>query len=172
MASNTQETDPKAPDAAAVLPAKPPGMKPLAMNRLKLVCSSSSDIANHFAAVLTSGTPFASVLSPEFWSNHAPQLRVGDSIEVHSDDRSFFGRLYVRDVNKTRADVSKLEFVEFGALAQSNDASLYRVKYAGPHTKWAVERIADGKLVREGFETQDAAELALKGMERSQAKVA
>jgi hypothetical protein len=150
--------NPNAPNLAA---------KPLAMNRLKLICGSSSDIANHFAAVLTSGTPFASVLNPEFWSNHAPQLRVGDSIEVHCDDRSWFGRVYVRDVTRKRASVSQIEFVEFGELAQSTDASLYRVKYAGPHVKWGIELVADGKLVREGLETQEAAEVALKALERS-----
>jgi hypothetical protein len=166
MASNYPAVDPKAPNPAAV-PPKPLGIKPLAMNRLRLICSSSSDIANHFAAVLTSDTPFASVLSPEFWSNHAPQLRIGDSIEVHCDDRLWFGRVYVRDVTKTRACVSQLEFVDFGALAQSNDASLYRVKYAGPHSKWGVERVAEGKLVREGFDSEEAAEVALKSIERS-----
>jgi hypothetical protein len=150
--------NPNAPNLAA---------KPLAMNRLKLICASSSDIGNHFAAVLPSGTSFASVLNPEFWSNHAPQLRVGDLVDLHSDSRSWYGRVYVRDVTKTRASVSQIEFVEFGELAQATDASLYRVKYAGPHVKWGIELVADGKLVREGFETQEAAEVALKGLERS-----
>jgi hypothetical protein len=40
MASNYTAVDPKAPNPAAV-PAKPLGMKPLAMNSLKLICSSS-----------------------------------------------------------------------------------------------------------------------------------
>jgi hypothetical protein len=171
MAQASTVLTPAAPPP--VIPGKPPirpsleQNRPLEQNRLKLICGSASDIANHFAAVLTSGTPFASVLNPGFWSNHAPQLRVGDSIEVHCDSRSWFGRVYVRDVTKTRASVSQLEYVEFGELAQSTDASLYRVKYAGPHVKWGIELVAEGKIVREGFETQEAAEVALKGLERS-----
>jgi hypothetical protein len=164
MAQASTVLTPAAPPP--VIPGKP-AVRPLEQRRLKLICGSSSDIANHFAAVLTSGTPFASVLNPEYWANHAPQLRVGDSIEIHCDDRSWFGRVYVREVTKTRASVSQLEFVEFGELAQSTDASLYRVKYAGPHVKWGIELVAGGKLVREGFETQEAAEVALKGLERS-----
>jgi hypothetical protein len=171
MASNT-EIDPKAVSPIAVPLAKPLGIKPLEMNRLKLVCSSSSDIGNHFAAVLPSGVPFTNTLEPAFWSNHAPSLRVGDTVDVHSDDRLWFGRIYCRDVGKTRALMGKLDFVEFGALAQSNEPTSYRVKYAGLQMKWSVERVSDGKLVRDGFESQEAAELALKGMERSHAKVA
>jgi hypothetical protein len=161
----TAET--KVAQALALLPAKP-----LANNRLRLICASSSDICNRFAAVLPAGTSFAATLDPAFWSNVSSQLRVGDVVEIHSDSRGFYGTVYVRDTAKTRAQVARLEFHEFEVLAQSADPTSHRVKYLGPHMKWGIERIADGKPVREGFENQEAAELALKGMERSTSKVA
>jgi len=150
----------------AVVPAKP-----LEQRRLKLIAASASDIGNHWGAVLTTGTPFAATLQPEFWSNHASQLRPGDQIDIHSDGREFYGRLYVRDATKLRAFVGKIEFVEFNALASSTEAATHRVKYGGPHLKWVIERIADGKVIKDGLE-QEAAEQALKAIERSLAKVA
>jgi hypothetical protein len=102
----------------------------------------------------------------------AAQLRVGDQIEIHSDGRDFFGRLYIRDVSKTRAEVGRLEFHEFDTLTQSAEPSAYRVKYAGLHSKWSVERVSDGRLMREGCEDQETAQTALKAMERSMNKVA
>jgi hypothetical protein len=156
--------DPKAAPAnpLALLPAKP-----LPANRLKLICASSSDIGNRHAAVLPGGTKFASALDPAFWSNVASQLRIGDVVEIHTDERTFFGTVYVRDVTRTRAQVARLEFHEFGAPLQSNDASPYRIKHQGPHLKWVIERIADGKIVRDGFETTEEAQTAAKALERT-----
>jgi hypothetical protein len=151
----------------ALLPAKP-----LPHNRLKLICASSSDIGNRHAAVLLSGTKFTSALDPGFWANVASQLRIGDVVEVHCDDRTFYGTIYIRDVTKTRAQVARLEFHEFGALAQSTDAAPYRIKHQGPHLKYVIERVADAKIIRDGFETAEDAQAAAKGMERSLSKVA
>ena len=163
------------PDVAEAKPGFPLAVvpaKPLANNRLKLICSSASDIGNHWAAIVPAGVSFAAVLHPEFWSNHSTQLRAGDVIDVHADGREFFGRVYVRDTARTRTSVAKLEFHEFGALMQSAEPLSHRVEYAGLHSKWAIRRMADGKLIKEGLESQEAAELALKGMERSMNKVA
>lgn len=161
----------KPADPITLVPPKPLA-KPLPNNRLRLIVSSSSDICNRFAAVLPTGMPFEAALEPGFWSNVCSQLRISDIVEIHSDGRGFYGEVYVRDTAKTSAQVAQLEFVEFDMLAQSSEPSSHRVKYGGPHVKWAIERVADGKLVREGFENQEAAETALKAMERSMSKVA
>ena len=93
------KTTPDASDTSAAIevkptpPGPPPLLKPLANNRLRLVMASSSDIENHFAAVLPVGTEFSECLKPEYWSNHADRLRVGDVITVHADDRKFFAQL-------------------------------------------------------------------------------
>ena len=88
--------------------------------------------------------PFEAALEPGFWSNVSTQLRISDIIEIHSDTRGFFGSLYVRDTGKTSAQVAQLEYHEFDVLTQSAEPSSHRVKYAGPHVKWAIERVADG----------------------------
>jgi hypothetical protein len=105
-------------------------------------------------------------------SNVSTQLRIGDVIDVHADDRNVFGRLYLRDPGRTRTFVARLEYHEFDALASAAEPSSHRVKYGGPHTKWGVERIADGKLVVEGLADKEAAEVALKDIERSLNKAA
>jgi hypothetical protein len=163
---NIQPMAPPAHPIAVLVP------KPLVNNRLKLICSSASDIGNHWAAVLPIGVSFSAALQPEFWSNLSTQLRIGDVIDIHGDARDFFGRVYVRDTGRTRASVAKLEYHEFDALAPAGDPSSHRVKYSGPHTKWGIERIADGKLVKDNLDSKEAAEVALKGMERANVKVA
>jgi len=57
------------------------------------------------------------------------------------------------------------------ALVSSAEAISHRVKYGGRHLKWVIERVADGKVVKDGLE-QEAAEQALKAIERSLSKVA
>ena len=161
------EAKPASPITVMKTPAKP-----LQNNRLRLIVSSSSDICNRFAAVLPTGVPFEAALEPGFWANVCSQLRISDIVEIHSDGRGFYGTVYVRDTSKTRAQVAQLEFHEFDTLSEAADPSSHRVRYAGPHSKWGIERVADGKLVRESFESQESAEQALKAMNLSMSKVA
>jgi len=93
-------------------------------------------------------------------------------VEIHTDERTFYGTIYVRDVSKVRAQVARLEYHEFSEAVQSTDASPYRIKHQGPHLKWVIERIADGKIVKEGFETADEAQAVAKAMERTMSKAA
>jgi hypothetical protein len=149
----------------------PKECKPLANGRLRVIRSSESDIANLWAAVTITGTKWDDVLTPEFWSLHAHRLRVGDTVEIHTDDQRYFGRVLVRQVsgaggNKTRASVAQLELHEFDRLKPSDDIATHRVEHKGPHLKWCVVRIADGKIVAEGHDTRDAAESAMKAIVR------
>ena len=84
--------EPKPAEPITVVPPKPPA-KPLANNRLRLICASSSDICNRFAAVLPAGTPFEAALEPGFWSNVCSRLRISDVVEIHSDTRGFYGEV-------------------------------------------------------------------------------
>jgi hypothetical protein len=161
--------------APALTPAAPPPgaparpqIKPLEQRRLKLVCSSASDIGNRWAVVIPADVSFEAVLAPAFWANVAPQLRVADIVDVHSDDRSLFATLYVREVGRARVSIAQVQHVRFGELETTNEpASLHRTRYAGPHNKWIVERISDRKIVRERCETKEDAETALKAIEAS-----
>jgi len=165
---------PADPVAAALAAAgAKPELKPLAVARLKIIRSSESDVGNLFAAVTPSGTPFEHVLDPKFWSNLAGRLRIGDTIEVHTDDQLYFGRLLVRDVtgtgaNRNRASVAQLELHKFGEVDRmaTADAITHRVEHKGPHLKFAVVQIADGKVVSDGHETAEAAEAKLRALVR------
>jgi hypothetical protein len=168
--NNADVIEAKPANPITVMPKTP--AKPLQANRLRLIVSSASDISNKFAAVLPTGTPFTAALEPGFWANVCSQLRISDVIDVHSDTRLFFGTIYVRDTSKTSAQVAQLEYHEFDTLAESVEPASYKVKYSGPHSKWSIERVADGKLVRESFESQESAEQALKAMDISMSKVA
>jgi hypothetical protein len=156
-----------APAAVPVQAATTKPLRPLQNNRLKLVCSSASDVGNHWAIVVPADVTIETVLLPEFWSNVAPQLRVADTVDVHGDGRDFYAKLYVRDVSRARVSLGLIQHTTFDALAESSEPRAHRVKYAGPHSKWVMERIADGRIMKDGCETKEAAEDALKAIERS-----
>jgi hypothetical protein len=145
---------------------KPP-IKPLEQRRLKLICSSASDLGNEWAIVVPSGTTIETILDPSYWANVASSLRIADSVTAHWDDRSALAKLYVTETARTRVSVSKIFHVELDAPAESAEPRAYRVKYSGPHTKWVVERVSDGRVVKEGCETKESAESAMRAHERS-----
>jgi len=186
MAQASKDTQPAAADQAApadgkpLFPPSPPlPMRPLAKGRLKLICASACNFGNLHGAVLPAGTPFEHVFSEEFWANHAGDLRPNDQIDILSDDSRFYGRVYVRMVSgstagqKTRANVAKISYVEFDeAPVPASHAAAYRTEYCGPHKRWCVMRIADGKPVAENLESEEAAATQMKGLERSLVKAA
>jgi hypothetical protein len=69
----------------AEVTAPPKQLRPLAAPRLKIIRSSESDFGNLFGAVTPAGTDFEDVLRPDYWSLHAMKLRIGDTIEVHTE---------------------------------------------------------------------------------------
>lgn len=167
--SPAAESLPAAASVAAAAPAttaKPAAPKPiekltgivkgLPENRLKLVLSSSADMGNGFAAVLPSGVKFEEALDPAFWAHCAYKLRAGDEITVHSDEMSFYGRLYVRDVSapsqqkmNNRAVVSVIEFKEFDPVARDAKTKTHEVVHLGPHMQWCVRSLKDSRVVKE-----------------------
>lgn len=139
-------------------------VKGLPESRLKLVLSSAADMGNGFAAVLPSGVSFEEAKDPAFWAHCAYKLRPGDEIAVHSDDMSFFGRLYVRDVSapgrerlSNRAVVAVLEFQEFEPMARDAKTKTHEVVYLGPHMQWCVRSLKDNRVVKERCGTAEEA---------------
>lgn len=163
---SVDQTDKPKTEAAPPAPAKPEAtkieplrglVKGLSENRLKLVISSAADMGNGFAAVLPVGTKFEACLDPAFWAHVAYKLRAGDTIDVHVDDMTFFGKLYVRDVSapgaqklNNRALVAPLMFVEFGPVARDAKTKTHEVVHLGPHLKWCVRALKDQRVVKEG----------------------
>jgi hypothetical protein len=152
--------------SSPVAPARPP-VRPLEQRRLKLVVSSASDVGNHWIAVAPAGVTIETILQPEWWSSVATQLRIGDTVDVQNDSRDLWAKVLVRETSKTRVLVGLIQHVEFGALVESFESAAHRVRYTGPHGKWAVERISDGKIVRDGLDAKEDAETAMKGIDRS-----
>lgn len=171
-AANTQTTNP--PETAA--PEAPKGkkvavvkedavLKPLSEARLKLTVASAADVGNQFAATTPIRTPFENVLEPEFWSQVAYKLRPGDEITIHTDDMTYTGRLYVRDVSKpsmsslpNRAVVAKLAFLQLGPLEKDLRTKTHEAKFMGPHLKWCVIALDDQAVLKDGFSTAEDAQ--------------
>jgi hypothetical protein len=175
MSSNAQ------PDLDPIGPSPIPGLgktklpQPLEQRRLKLLrASESPDFGNLWAAVTPAGLPFEAVLEARFWSNHASRMHVADTIEVHTDDQRYFGRLLIRHLggaapgkSATEADVAQLEYYEFGQTASVEDAAAtHRVEHRGPHLQNCVVRLRDQKIMSDGHSTREAAEAALKALLR------
>jgi hypothetical protein len=125
-------------------------------------------MGSHWGIVAPAGVSIEMICTPSFWCNVAPQLRVADTIDVHSDGRDFYAKLYVREVGRARVSVAQIQYVEFGALAETSEpAAAHRIRYAGPHQKWCVERVADGRMLKDGCATREDAETAMKGIDAS-----
>jgi hypothetical protein len=164
--NQTTNTEPtidqlKAHVAATAAPAKRP-LKPLPNGRLKTIKCSEADFASEHAAVALTGTLWGDVLNDDFFTNHQGRLRVGDTIQCHVDDQSWFGRLLVRAVtgqNKTKVHVVPLEFHQFDRPVERphDDAVTHCVEHRGPHLKWCVIKVAENKVVSDNHETKEAA---------------
>lgn len=153
---------PPAPKPAGEWTPPPPA---LPENRMRLVQASETDFANLWGAITTAGTPFERVTEETFWSHCAARLKVCDIIEVHTDDRAYFGRLYVRGVSapgvgklNNRATVAVLEHHEFAAYAPSLPDRAFKCEWKGPHIKWCVIRTVDSKIMSESHHTREEAE--------------
>jgi hypothetical protein len=161
--TSTQPTPAASSPAAA---AKPP-IRPLELRRLKLIASSASDLGNYWAAIVPTGVTVDTILQPEFWANVADKIRPADSIEATNDGLDFLARFFVRSVGRARVSVALIQHVEFDALPENSEPAAHRIKFGGPHNRWCVERIADGKTVKDNLETREDAETALKAIERA-----
>jgi hypothetical protein len=172
------QTDPKSnpkPDAkpsqanAGAAPAvmqAPPKVAPLAADRWQL----GEFLNARHAVCLPAGTPFANVLSPEFWANIV-RLRPDDIIEVRTEDRKFYAELLVLARGRNWATVAVIRNpVELKSAAlPPSDTSAYKVEYAGSHAQWRVLRASDNSVMRDKFPTEDAALLWVRNTERAQA---
>jgi hypothetical protein len=161
--ASTQPTPAASPPVAD---AKPP-IRPLEQRRMKLICSSASDLGNYWAIIVPAGVTVETILQPEFWANVADKLRPADSIEATNDSLDFLARFFVRSVGRARVSLALIQDVQFDALSETSEPAAHRIKFGGPHNRWCVERIADGKTIKENLETREDAESALKGIERA-----
>lgn len=97
---------------------------------------------------------FEQMLIPSTWAHVAKEVRVGDQIEVHAADGTWFGELYVRSVGRTEVHVAPIRYVEFKAPVNVTDDTPYAVQFRGPHMKWCVIARETKSVIKPDFDTE------------------
>lgn len=103
------------------------------------------------------GTEFDEILKPSYWAHVAKQLRITDRIEVHAEDGCYFAELIVRDAGNLFASVGVLRKIDLDTVKSGNAEAGYDVAWKGPHRKFAVIRLSDDAIVKDGFDAKPAA---------------
>ena len=119
---------------------------------------------NVWTAIVSSDTSIEQMLKPSFWGHVAQQFRVGDHVEVVSEDQSFYAEFYVRFARRLEASVSLLRKVDLREVRSTVDNDLtssYSVKFRGSRAKFSV--LQGDKIVRDNFETEELAQAWLNG---------
>lgn len=101
------------------------------------------------------------VLEPSYWAHVAARLRPGSRIEVAAEDGSWLMELYVVASCKVWAKVHVLHDYDLTstALSPSPPSDDFYVKWGGANAKFRVHRLRDKTVVKDGFETAEAATL-------------
>lgn len=125
-------------------------LQPLTEARFGLEVEAS----NRWRATIPMGVDPEKILKDEsYWRHIARYLRPGDEIVCMPDDMAWKLIVHVHGSGRLYAHVSKEEFYELTSLeAEVKVPSIYEVKFAGTHHKWAVLR--KGKHLKDGFETE------------------
>ena len=148
MTEAETKTDPKAPET------RPAPIFKLKQSRLH---TGEARIRWWFA-IPEEGTPYDELFNPVYWDVHAYKFAPGDFIRVEPDEGTYTADLKVigTGVGGVRvAEYYKKEWVK--TEAPPSLASQYRVRYAGPHHRWRIERLVDNHIEQAGFENEAAA---------------
>jgi len=117
---------------------------------------------NTYSVVIPETDTLEDCQKPEYWAHVASKLRAGDEIRIVNDQSSLYARLYVLEAGNIWAKVAVIETAELSAAAPvSGDGVKIEVKFAGPHHRWRVTRLAGGnrEILQANFETEDAAKV-------------
>ena len=146
----------------AVEPTPIPGPPRLVKKQLFETGFKRADyVTNRWSVVLDEVTPYERMFEGDYWVNVARKLRIGDIIEVHAENRSWFAELYVVAQNDKAAAVVEMRRVDLaGAATVEDTASPYYVKWLGPQAQWGVKRISDNHTMQSGFASKAEAEVA------------
>ena len=139
-------------------PNKPskPARAPRKLNASRF--SAANQVRNVWAVTPEEGTDFDELLRPDYWAHIAKSLRPNDILEVVPDENDYFARLMVRDVGNIWAEVVLLDRYEFEAIEDRTvRPDGLAVTWKGPHLRFSVIRVADGKVVKTGFAEKAAA---------------
>jgi hypothetical protein len=122
--------------------------------------SLASYATNRWSVTFDPNTPYERMFEPDFWSHVGRKLRIGDIIEVHAEDTTWFAELYVVAAHRLSAKVVLLRKVDLAPASEvAAPASPLSVKYRGPHARYCVMR--GENVIAEKFQTEAEAMVEL-----------
>lgn len=118
-------------------------------------------VTNRWSVTLDDATAYSRLFESDYWANVARKLRIGDIIEVHAENRSWFAELYVVAHNDKAASVVELRKTDLAGTTEVDDAtSPYYVKWLGPQGQWGVKRVSDNQTMQQSLASKADAEVA------------
>lgn len=116
-----------------------------------------SFIRTTYVATPEHGVSVDDLQCPEYWAHVAPQLKPGDLVHVFPEDGTFWAEVLVLAVSRAAAKVKLLREYKLTSNAQAPEEDAeYRLKFAGPHAKWRVERVSDSEVMKDGMTKDEA----------------
>lgn len=104
------------------------------------------------------GTSDNDLLESDYWSHVARRFKPCDRIEVYAEDGSSLIELHVLSAGPNWAKVVKLNKYDFvGSKKQAAAPIGHSVKFSNPIKKWRILRDVDSSVLKDGFETEEAA---------------
>jgi hypothetical protein len=117
-------------------------------------------VRNEWVATLPSDTPWGAIHEPGFWRIIVQRLRIGDVIEIRSDDLTCWGLVLVAFVESSTGMITLSEIIhrEFEKPIVTPDATgQFYPHYTGLQDGWAVIRSEDGATMAKGIRSQQEA---------------
>jgi hypothetical protein len=100
---------------------------------------------------------------PTVWQNVARQMQQDHEIIIVAAEGTWRLHLYVRAVGRNEAYVGVIGCTEFKNRVEApTEESPYAAVFGGPGAKYRVVRKSDGDIVKENFQTMDAANAWIK----------
>ena len=115
-----------------------------------------SFVRTSYVATPEHGVTVDDLRCPEYWAHVAPQLKPGDLVTVFPEDGTFWAELLILSVSRAAAQVKLLREYALTSTRAPEDGAEYRLKFAGPHAKWRVERVSDDEVVKDGMTKEEA----------------
>lgn len=123
-------------------------------------------VTRRWSVTLEDSTPYERLFDSDYWSHVAKKMQIGDIVEVHAENRTWFTELYVVYAHRQAAKVVELRKVGLASAPEIEDIpSPFSVKWRGPNGKWAVMRGND--VMQSGFVSVEEAEIAKANLTRN-----
>jgi hypothetical protein len=113
-----------------------------------------------WCATVPSDTPWEAIHSPRFWRVVVHRMRIGDLIEVRSDNLTKWGLFLVTfvEVSTGAINLAPIHEREFEAAQFTPDATAaYYPSYQGVVNGWCVKRAEDDKVMVANLRSQQEA---------------